>query len=72
MTAATILPELGQCPILLDTEAALIREVENGLTKEPKSLAPWMFYDAYGSRLFERITILAEYYPSKIEREILA
>jgi len=72
MTVATILPELAQCPTVLDTEAALIREVEKGLRRSPKSLAPWMFYDANGSRLFERITTLAEYYPSRIEREILA
>jgi len=71
MTTATILPELGQCPTALDTEAALIREVENGLARSPRSLAPWMFYDAWGSCLFERITTLPEYYPSRIEREIL-
>jgi len=71
MTAATILPELGQCPTVLDTEAALIHEVKNGLARWPRSLAPWMFYDAYGSRLFERITALSEYYPSRIERQLL-
>jgi L-histidine Nalpha-methyltransferase len=72
MTTATILPELEKCPTVLDTEAALIREVVNGLTRSPRSLAPWMFYDAHGSRLFERITTLPEYYPSRIEREILS
>lgn len=71
MTSAAILPELESCQALLDTRAALIREVESGLTKSPKTLAPWMFYDAYGSRLFERITTLAEYYPARIERELL-
>jgi L-histidine N-alpha-methyltransferase len=71
MTTATILPEFGKCPTVLDTEAALMREVENGLTRSPKSLPPWMFYDAYGSGLFERITTLPEYYPFRIEREIL-
>ena len=71
MTTATILTELGQYPASLDTGAALIREVENGLARSPKSLAPWMFYDAWGSCLFERITTLPEYYPSRIEREIL-
>jgi L-histidine Nalpha-methyltransferase len=71
MTAATVLPELGQCPAVLETEEALIREVENGLVRLPRSLSPWMFYDACGSHLFERITTLAEYYPSRIEREIL-
>ena len=72
MTQALILPELEQAPALPDTGEALIREVENGLASSPRSLAPWMFYDAWGSCLFERITTLAEYYPSRIEREILA
>ena len=72
MTPATILTELEQYPASIDTGSALIREVENGLARSPRSLAPWMFYDAWGSRLFERITTLPEYYPSRIEREILA
>jgi L-histidine Nalpha-methyltransferase len=71
MTSATILPELEPCSSTPDTEAALIREVKNGLIRSPRSLAPWMFYDAWGSRLFERITALPEYYPSRIERNIL-
>jgi len=71
MTPATILPELQVHPIFPETGTALIREVENGLARSPKSLAPWMFYDAWGSCLFERITTLPEYYPSRIEREML-
>jgi len=71
MSLATILPEIEQCQTLLDTEAALVREVQNGLARSPRSLEPWMFYDANGSRLFERITALPEYYPSRIERELL-
>jgi L-histidine Nalpha-methyltransferase len=50
---------------------ALIGEVQRGLLRRPRSLAPWMFYDACGSRLFERITQLPEYYPAHIERHIL-
>lgn len=38
----------------------------------PRSLAPWMFYDERGSRLFERITTLPQYYPTRTERDILA
>ncbi len=56
----------------LDTRAPLIREVQRGLLGQPRSLAPWMFYDARGSRLFERITELPEYYPTRTERDILA
>jgi L-histidine N-alpha-methyltransferase len=46
--------------------------VRRGLTARPRSLSPWMFYDAEGSRLFERITTLPEYYPTRTERAILA
>src|SRR5580692_11234378 len=50
---------------------ALTREVRRGLVARPRSLSPWMFYDAEGSRLFERITTLPEYYPTRTERAIL-
>src|SRR6202142_3424417 len=51
---------------------ALIDEVWSGLLKRPRSLVPWMLYDSEGSRLFECITTLAEYYPTRTERAILA
>src|SRR5580693_1874625 len=56
----------------LDTREALIDEVWSGLTKRPRSLVPWMLYDAEGSRLFDCITTLPEYYPTRTERDILA
>jgi L-histidine N-alpha-methyltransferase len=56
----------------LDTREALIDEVWRGLLKRPRSLVPWMLYDSEGSRLFECITTLPEYYPTRTEREILA
>src|ERR1700679_4121379 len=49
----------------------LIRDVQNGLHSRPRSLKPWMFYDELGSRLFERITGLPEYYPTRTERSLL-
>ena len=55
-----------------DTRQALIDAVWRGLCLRPRSLAPWMFYDAEGSRLFECITALPEYYPTRTERNILA
>jgi L-histidine N-alpha-methyltransferase len=58
--------------VRLDTREALIHEVQRGLAKRPRSLAPWMFYDDRGSRLFNRITSLPEYYPTRTERAILA
>ena len=48
----------------LDMRETLIREVQRGLVKRPRSLPPWMFYDARGSRIFEDITQLPEYYPT--------
>jgi L-histidine N-alpha-methyltransferase len=51
--------------------AKMAREVRLGLTATPKELAPKYFYDERGSQLFERITELPEYYPSRAEREIL-
>ena len=54
-----------------DVCEALTREVRRGLLAPPRSLSPWMFYDAEGSRLFERITTLPEYYPTRTERAIL-
>ncbi|MEU5536173.1 L-histidine N(alpha)-methyltransferase [Streptomyces sp. NPDC020362] len=54
------------------TDAALRADVLAGLTVNPKSLPPKWFYDARGSELFEQITELTEYYPTRAEREILA
>ncbi|WP_371667831.1 L-histidine N(alpha)-methyltransferase [Streptomyces sp. NBC_00289] len=53
------------------TEAALRADVHQGLTRTPKTLPPKWFYDAHGSELFEQITALPEYYPTRAEREIL-
>ncbi|MET9625519.1 L-histidine N(alpha)-methyltransferase [Streptomyces sp. NPDC006464] len=53
------------------TEAALRADVQDGLTRAPKELPPKWFYDARGSELFEEITRLPEYYPTRAEREIL-
>ena len=47
-------------------------QVRDGLTKSPlKELPPKLFYDARGSELFDRITQLPEYYPTRCERSIL-
>ncbi|MFF7753997.1 L-histidine N(alpha)-methyltransferase [Streptomyces sp. NPDC007971] len=54
------------------TDAALRADVLAGLTVNPKTLPPKWFYDARGSELFEQITELPEYYPTRAEREILA
>ena len=45
--------------------------MRTGLTSDPKELPPVYFYDDRGSRLFEEITRLPEYYPTRCERSIL-
>lgn len=46
-------------------------DVRAGLTGSPKTLPPKWFYDKNGSDLFEQITELPEYYPTRAEREVL-
>ena len=46
-------------------------DVRAGLTSTPKTLPPKYFYDARGSELFDEITRLPEYYPTRTERAIL-
>jgi L-histidine N-alpha-methyltransferase len=53
-------------------ERSLRRDVLQGLTSDPKWLPPKWFYDARGSDLFEQITRLAEYYPTRAESLILS
>jgi len=50
---------------------ALRNDVRAGLAGPLKSLPPKWFYDAVGSDLFELITELPEYYPTRAEREVL-
>jgi L-histidine N-alpha-methyltransferase len=65
---------MSELEIHLD-DADLVRslraDVTAGLTASPKCLPPKWFYDARGSELFEEITRLPEYYPTRTERAIL-
>lgn len=54
-----------------DLTRGLRSDARLGLSSTPKFLPPKWFYDARGSELFERITRLDEYYPTRAEREIL-
>ena len=54
-----------------DLRAALARDVRSGLGGARKSLPPTWFYDEEGSKLFEEITRLPEYYPTRAERALL-
>jgi len=51
--------------------STLADDVLDGLTRPTKELPPKHFYDARGSELFDRITELQEYYPTRAERAIL-
>lgn len=51
--------------------AEVLEEVRRGLSLPQKSLPPKYFYDERGSELFEEITRLPEYYPTRTERALL-
>jgi L-histidine Nalpha-methyltransferase len=53
------------------TLAGLAEDVREGLSCPFKELPPKYFYDGRGSKLFEQITELPEYYPTRAERSIL-
>ncbi|MET8837945.1 L-histidine N(alpha)-methyltransferase [Micromonospora sp. NPDC004540] len=55
-----------------DLGRGLREDVRVGLSATPKWLPPKWFYDARGSELFEEITRLPEYYPTRAERAVLA
>ena len=54
-----------------ERRAALEADVRRGLTSSPMSLPPKYFYDVTGSKLFEDITELPEYYLTRIEAALL-
>ena len=54
-----------------DLGTALRTDARRGLTATPKDLPPKWFYDDRGSELFDEITRLPEYYPTRTERSIL-
>ena len=50
----------------------MARDVRIGLSRPPRSIPPKYLYDAVGSRLFDEICELPEYYPTRAERRLLA
>jgi len=55
----------------LEVRDTTAEEVRRGLQRDPPELPPKLFYDARGSELFDQITGLPEYYPTRCERAIL-
>jgi len=51
--------------------ADIKEEVLKGLSCQPKAIPPKFFYDEYGSQLFDQITELPEYYPTRAEIGII-
>jgi L-histidine N-alpha-methyltransferase len=54
-----------------DDDDAMLREVLDGLRRPDKRIASKFHYDTRGSELFEQITRLEEYYPTRTERALL-
>jgi dimethylhistidine N-methyltransferase len=77
MSTQTSLPQAGIAAVLENgaepqtlVNEAVAAAAREGLSASPKWLPAWLFYDARGSRLFERITVLPEYYLTRTERAI--
>lgn len=54
-----------------EREAMLLEDARTGLAASPKEISPVWFYDQHGSALFDQITRLPEYYPTRAERALL-
>ena len=54
-----------------EADSPFLHDVIAGLTARPKRLPPKYFYDEAGAQLFEEITALPEYYPTRCELAIL-
>jgi L-histidine N-alpha-methyltransferase len=71
MTTTAALPQIP-VRIALETESPVAVAVREGLAARPRRLPAWLFYDADGSRLFDQITQLPEYYLTRTERGIFS
>jgi L-histidine N-alpha-methyltransferase len=67
---------VSEAPAISEAQNATIHavavEARAGLTAQPRTLSPWLFYDEAGSQLFEQITQLPEYYLTRTERGIFS
>jgi L-histidine N-alpha-methyltransferase len=57
--------------VSLDSQSAALEELRAGLLRTPREIPCKYFYDDAGSALFEKITTLAEYFPTRTERALL-
>jgi L-histidine N-alpha-methyltransferase len=70
--AAPLMARIPVAPAPVAPLSPVARAALRGLTAQQRTLPPWLFYDAAGSALFERITELPEYYLTRTERAIFA
>jgi len=70
--AAPLTARIPVAPAPVAPLSPVARAALRGLTAQQRTLPPWLFYDAAGSALFERITELPEYYLTRTERAIFA
>ncbi len=56
---------------LTPTQELLLQDALEGLSRDQKTLSPKWLYDQRGSEIFEQITVLPEYYPTRTETGIL-
>ena len=68
----TAAARIDRRPAVAVANARMLAEVAAGLSAPQKELPPKYFYDQRGSELFEAITRLPEYYPTRTERALLA
>jgi dimethylhistidine N-methyltransferase len=64
-------PALADAHLPDEQTSTFARDAIGDLSQHPKRLSPKYFYDATGSELFEAITKLPEYYPTRTELKIL-
>src|SRR3984885_15124449 len=64
-------PALAEAHRFDEPTSVFARDVIHDLSRAPKRLSPKYFYDVTGSELFEQITLLPEYYPTRTELGIL-
>ena len=64
-------PALADAHLPDEQTSVFARDAIGDLSQQPKRLSPKYFYDAAGSELFEAITRLPEYYPTRTELGIL-
>ena len=69
--AAPLTARIPIAPAPVAPLSPVARAALRGLTAQQRTLPPWLFYDAAGSELFERICRLPEYYLTRTEDAIL-